>query len=83
MSSKDFQLFYFLYRFSVDNAYDPDVNARQLWIDVKRYNKYNYCFVFTDNGAGMGPEKLHKMLRYELCFRTKRHFYGLRPIDLL
>ena len=83
MSSKDFHLFYFLYRFFVDNAYDPDVNARQLWIDVKRYNKYNYCFVFTDNGAGMGPEKLHKMLRYELFFRTKRHFYGLRPIDLL
>lgn len=47
----------------LDNAYDPDVNASQLWIDVKKYNKHPYCLVFTDNGAGMGPEKLHKMLR--------------------
>ena len=47
----------------LDNAYDPDVNASQLWIDVKKYNKHSYCLVFTDNGAGMGPEKLHKMLR--------------------
>lgn len=49
--------------FFLDNAYDPDVNASQLWIDVKKYNKHPYCLVFTDNGAGMGPEKLHKMLR--------------------
>ncbi|KAL9968840.1 hypothetical protein ACROYT_G020979 [Oculina patagonica] len=51
----------------VDNAYDPDVNASQLWIDVKKYNKHNYCLVFTDNGAGMGPEKLHKMLSFGFC----------------
>ncbi|KAJ7385652.1 MORC CW-type zinc finger protein 3 [Desmophyllum pertusum] len=56
----------------IDNAYDPDVNASQLWIDVKKYNKYNYCLVFTDNGAGMGPEKLHKMLSFGFCDKVAK-----------
>lgn len=56
----------------IDNAYDPDVNASQLWIDVKGYNKYKYCLVFTDNGAGMGPEKLHKMLSFGFCDKVAK-----------
>lgn len=62
----------------IDNAYDPDVNARQLWIDVKRYHKYNYCLVFTDNGAGMGPEKLHKMLSFGFCDKVAKN--GHMPV---
>lgn len=56
----------------IDNAYDPDVNASQLWIDVKKYPKHNYCLVFTDYGAGMGPEKLHKMLSFGFCDKVAK-----------
>ena len=45
-----------------DNAYDPDVAATQLFIDKKSIQNET-CLVFTDNGNGMGPEKLHRMLR--------------------
>ncbi|RLV63848.1 hypothetical protein DV515_00017852 [Chloebia gouldiae] len=46
----------------IDNAYDPDVSARQIWIDKTIIND-NICLTFTDNGNGMNCEKLHKMLR--------------------
>lgn len=46
----------------VDNAYDPDVKASQLWID-KLHLRGKTCLTFSDNGNGMTPEKLHKMLR--------------------
>ena len=47
---------------SADNAYDPDVKASQLWIDRTRIHG-EICLTFTDNGNGMLPDKLHKMLR--------------------
>lgn len=47
---------------SSDNAYDPDVSAKQIWIDKTVIND-NICLTFTDNGNGMNTEKLHKMLR--------------------
>lgn len=50
------------FRFS-DNAYDPDVNAKQIWIDKTVIDKH-ICLTFTDNGNGMTSDKLHKMLRY-------------------
>jgi len=51
-----------LFLYHADNAYDPDVSASQLYIDVEdKYGKK--CLVFMDNGNGMTPEKLHKMLR--------------------
>ena len=46
-----------------DNAYDPDVNAKQIWIDKTVINDH-VCLTFTDNGNGMTSDKLHKMLRY-------------------
>ena len=49
--------------FITDNAYDPDVKASQLWIDKVRIHG-EICLTFTDNGNGMQPDKLHKMLRY-------------------
>jgi C4-dicarboxylate-specific signal transduction histidine kinase len=48
--------------FFADNAYDPDVKASQLWIDKIRIHG-KLCLTFTDNGNGMQPDKLHKMLR--------------------
>nr|KAG8538819.1 hypothetical protein GDO81_022029 [Engystomops pustulosus] len=46
----------------IDNAYDPDVNAKQIWIDQTILNG-RFSLTFTDNGSGMTLEKLHKMLR--------------------
>ena len=45
-----------------DNAYDPDVAATQLFIDKKSIQNET-CLIFTDNGNGMAPDKLHRMLR--------------------
>ena len=60
----------------LDNAYDPDVKASQLYIDQeylkekigKEYLKekigMHLTLTFTDNGHGMTPEKIYKMLRF-------------------
>ena len=48
--------------FCLDNAYDPDVNAKELWIDKRVINGVE-TLSFLDNGNGMREEKLHKMLR--------------------
>ncbi|WAR07687.1 MORC3-like protein [Mya arenaria] len=45
----------------IDNAYDPDVSASEIWID-KRVVGATECLTFVDNGNGMSQEKLHKML---------------------
>ena len=45
-----------------DNASDPGVSAKQIWIDVVE-EAGHLCLTFTDNGSGMTPSKLHKMLR--------------------
>ena len=47
-----------------DNAYDPDVAAKQLCIE-KQTIQNETCLVFTDNGHGMNPETLHRMLRWK------------------
>ncbi|XP_052707659.1 phosphatidylinositol-binding clathrin assembly protein-like [Crassostrea angulata] len=49
-----------------DNAYDPDVNASELWIDKRDINGKT-CLNFTDNGNGLVQEKLHKMLSFGNC----------------
>ena len=46
----------------IDNAYDPDVNASELWIDKRIINGVE-CLNFVDNGNGMNADKLYKMLR--------------------
>lgn len=50
----------------VDNASDPGVTAKNIWIDVVTLRE-QLCLSFTDNGSGMTPNKLHKMLR---CVKT-------------
>uniref|UniRef100_A0A8C7YKN2 Uncharacterized protein n=1 Tax=Oryzias sinensis TaxID=183150 RepID=A0A8C7YKN2_9TELE len=51
----------------IDNAYDPDVSAKQFWID-KTMIKENLCLTFMDNGNGLDHETMHKMLRYRLDY---------------
>ncbi|XP_029917781.1 MORC family CW-type zinc finger protein 3 [Myripristis murdjan] len=47
----------------IDNASDPGVTAKQIWIDVIEESG-QLCLTFTDNGSGMTPSKLHKMLSF-------------------
>ncbi|XP_074156700.1 MORC family CW-type zinc finger protein 3 [Sminthopsis crassicaudata] len=63
----------------IDNAYDPDVNAKQIWIDKTVINDI-VCLTFTDNGNGMTSEKLHKMLSFG--FSDKISMNGRVPIGL-
>uniref|UniRef100_A0A8C6U4N7 Zgc:152774 n=1 Tax=Neogobius melanostomus TaxID=47308 RepID=A0A8C6U4N7_9GOBI len=49
----------------IDNAADPGVFAKQIWINIHE-EADQLCMTFTDNGSGMTPNKLHKMLRYNL-----------------
>uniref|UniRef100_A0A8B9SE61 MORC family CW-type zinc finger 3 n=1 Tax=Apteryx owenii TaxID=8824 RepID=A0A8B9SE61_APTOW len=63
----------------IDNAYDPDVSAKQIWIDKTVING-NICLTFTDNGNGMNSEKLHKMLSFG--FSEKSVMNGRVPVGL-
>ncbi|RXN32140.1 carbonyl reductase [NADPH] 1-like protein [Labeo rohita] len=47
-----------------NNAYDPDVHARQIWIDWTRIRGLD-CLSFMDNGEGLTRARLHKMLSVE------------------
>uniref|UniRef100_A0A8C8SLM6 MORC family CW-type zinc finger 4 n=1 Tax=Pelusios castaneus TaxID=367368 RepID=A0A8C8SLM6_9SAUR len=47
----------------LDNASDPGVSAKLLCIDVVEI-KGELCLTFTDNGTGMTPHKLHRMLSF-------------------
>uniref|UniRef100_A0A667WRA7 Morc S5 domain-containing protein n=1 Tax=Myripristis murdjan TaxID=586833 RepID=A0A667WRA7_9TELE len=50
----------------IDNAYDPDVSAKQFWID-KTVIKGQDCLTFVDNGNGLTYEAMLKMFRYRYC----------------
>ncbi|XP_060226747.1 MORC family CW-type zinc finger protein 3 isoform X1 [Meriones unguiculatus] len=63
----------------IDNAYDPDVNAKQIWIDKTVIND-RICLTFTDNGNGMTANKLHKMLSFG--FSDKVTMNGHVPVGL-
>ncbi|KAL8578788.1 hypothetical protein ACOMHN_045776 [Nucella lapillus] len=54
----------------VDNAYDPDVSANDLWIDYTKINGKT-CLVFLDNGAGMDLHHLQQMLSFGYCEKEK------------
>lgn len=50
--------------YAIDNAYDPDVRARELKIELKPFSpSETHCFTFTDDGTGMDADGLHRMLR--------------------
>mmetsp|Transcript_13925 Transcript_13925/g.39425 ORF Transcript_13925/g.39425 Transcript_13925/m.39425 type:complete len:645 (+) Transcript_13925:244-2178(+) len=61
----------------IDNATDPDVNATQFCIDMQEFGG-EVCLVFMDNGYGMTPEILHKMLGFG--HSDKKEVDGHRPI---
>uniref|UniRef100_A0A8D0KPF5 MORC family CW-type zinc finger 3 n=1 Tax=Salvator merianae TaxID=96440 RepID=A0A8D0KPF5_SALMN len=63
----------------IDNAYDPDVNAKQMWIDKTIINE-NICLTFMDNGNGMNADRLHKMLSFG--FSDKVTINGHVPVGL-
>ncbi|GAB1303162.1 MORC family CW-type zinc finger protein 4 [Apodemus speciosus] len=54
----------------LDNAVDPDVCARTVFIDVEEVKK-KPCLTFTDDGCGMTPHKLHRMLRYKVIKKSQ------------
>ncbi|KAF4087301.1 hypothetical protein AMELA_G00094220 [Ameiurus melas] len=63
----------------IDNAYDPDVSAKQFWID-KTAVKGQDCLIFMDNGKGMDYDKMHKMLSFG--FSDKQTVKGHVPVGL-
>ncbi|KAM5221597.1 MORC family CW-type zinc finger protein 4 isoform 2-T2 [Ctenodactylus gundi] len=63
----------------LDNAVDPDVSARTVLIDVEDF-KNKSCLTFTDDGCGMTPHKLHRMLSFG--FTDKVIKKSQRPIGV-
>ncbi|XP_035995091.1 MORC family CW-type zinc finger protein 3a [Fundulus heteroclitus] len=63
----------------IDNAYDPDVNAKQFWIDKTMVNG-ELCLSFMDNGNGLDHETMHKMLSFG--YSDKIAVNGLEPIGI-
>ncbi|XP_032386265.1 MORC family CW-type zinc finger protein 3a isoform X2 [Etheostoma spectabile] len=63
----------------IDNAYDPDVSAKQFWID-KTVVKEIECLTFMDNGNGLNHETMHKMLSFG--YSDKTALKGVKPIGM-
>ncbi|XP_029968571.1 MORC family CW-type zinc finger protein 3a [Salarias fasciatus] len=63
----------------IDNAYDPDVCAKQFWID-KTVVKGEECLCFMDNGNGLDNQTMHKMLSFGYSDKTAVN--GLEPIGI-
>ncbi|KAL5264781.1 hypothetical protein ACHWQZ_G005748 [Mnemiopsis leidyi] len=63
----------------IDNAYDPDVNATQLKIDIVDVEGLK-CLTFLDNGAGMSPHTLYKMLSFGFCDKDKYAVTRHKPV---
>uniref|UniRef100_A0A3P8UGE0 MORC family CW-type zinc finger 3a n=1 Tax=Amphiprion percula TaxID=161767 RepID=A0A3P8UGE0_AMPPE len=63
----------------IDNAYDPDVSAKQFWID-KTLVKGEVCLSFMDNGNGLDYETMHKMLSFG--YSDKIAVNGQEPIGI-
>uniref|UniRef100_A0A4W4HJQ3 Morc S5 domain-containing protein n=1 Tax=Electrophorus electricus TaxID=8005 RepID=A0A4W4HJQ3_ELEEL len=63
----------------IDNAYDPDVTAKQFWIDKTMINGQD-CLTFMDNGAGMDYDKMYKMLSFG--FSDKQTVNGHVPVGI-
>ncbi|XP_030642281.1 MORC family CW-type zinc finger protein 3a [Chanos chanos] len=63
----------------IDNAYDPDVNAKHFWID-KTLIEDQDCLIFMDDGAGIDYQKMHKMLSFG--FSDKTTINKVQPIGL-
>uniref|UniRef100_A0A8D0HT00 Morc S5 domain-containing protein n=1 Tax=Sphenodon punctatus TaxID=8508 RepID=A0A8D0HT00_SPHPU len=53
----------------LDNAYDSGVSAKLVCIDAEVI-KEELCLTFTDNGSGMTPKGLHRMLSFGFTDKT-------------
>ncbi|XP_061827164.1 MORC family CW-type zinc finger protein 3a [Nerophis lumbriciformis] len=63
----------------IDNACDPDVLAKQFWID-KTIIQESECLTFMDNGNGLDHEGMHKMLSFG--YSEKVAVNGIQPIGM-
>ncbi|XP_062258830.1 MORC family CW-type zinc finger protein 3a [Platichthys flesus] len=63
----------------IDNAYDPDVNAKQFWID-KTVVDGQECLSFMDNGDGLNDAAIQKMLSFG--YSDKTVVKGKAPIGI-
>ncbi|TMS06656.1 MORC family CW-type zinc finger protein 3 [Larimichthys crocea] len=63
----------------IDNAYDPDVSAKQFWIDKTVVNGQE-CLSFMDNGYGLDHDTMHKMLSFG--YSDKPAVNGVQPIGI-
>ncbi|XP_038576596.1 MORC family CW-type zinc finger protein 3a isoform X2 [Micropterus salmoides] len=63
----------------IDNAYDPDVSAKQFWIDKTMVNEQE-CLSFMDNGNGVDYKAMHKMLSFG--YSDKVAVKGVKPIGM-
>ncbi|CAL8369256.1 unnamed protein product [Arctogadus glacialis] len=65
--------------FTTDNAYDPDVNAKQIWIN-KTQMKDMECLTFSDDGNGLSRDLMHQMLSFG--FSEKKAVNGKHSIGI-
>ncbi|KAM6978414.1 MORC family CW-type zinc finger protein 3a [Tautogolabrus adspersus] len=63
----------------IDNAYDPDVSAKNFWID-KTVVQNQECLIFMDSGNGLDIETMHKMLSFG--YSDKTALKGVMPIGM-
>uniref|UniRef100_A0A8C5F407 Uncharacterized protein n=1 Tax=Gadus morhua TaxID=8049 RepID=A0A8C5F407_GADMO len=63
----------------IDNAYDTDVNAKQIWIDKTKI-KGMECLTFMDNGNGLNYKSMHRMLSFG--YSDKKVVKGKQPIGI-
>ena len=48
----------------MDNALDPDVNATNVWVDIKQSNGEYTQIRIADDGLGITPAKINEVLKY-------------------
>ncbi|CAL8236154.1 unnamed protein product [Arctogadus glacialis] len=63
----------------IDNAYDPDVNAKQIWIDKTKIRDME-CLTFRDDGNGLSSDLMHHMLSFG--YSDKKAEKGKLPIGI-
>ncbi|CAL8344725.1 unnamed protein product [Boreogadus saida] len=67
----------------IDNACDPDVNAKQIWIDKTQINnkgKDIECLTFRDDGNGLSCDLMYQMLSFGIS--KKKAVNGKLPIGM-
>ncbi|CAL1548813.1 unnamed protein product [Lymnaea stagnalis] len=66
----------------IDNAYDPDVDATTLEIDIQKVGNMQ-CLTLLDDGVGMDKQKIKKMLSFGYCDKdTYNNGESYKPVGL-